>query len=1315
MPQTSFAAGRKEKRRYVRRPTLQTARVHFGEGEPVPCEIRDYCQTGLYIVFPDEGTPDAAIPVLVGHPVWVEFGGGNTRAYRFGGRVARVSPNGIGAFVPAMPEGALNALRKATTGAEQAQRPSGMAAPGQPKAQALHQQCVSQLRNFLDATMQDFFAQVGTRLAQAGSEESSFLERSRYEHGAHEIAQRRSQIEDAFFTTVRERVGQVGPLVESAETARSKLALVEEGEFEDWLNLSAVIRQTEADCVPQLDEFEQRYSLLAGKPIDRKNNPFGPEAIARAFQDAIQLLAFPNPMRMVLYKTLGQAAASRAPALYAQLNQTLACLKLPDPERPGAARDRAQPAAGAAPAAGHPAGAHDKAVQTLDTIGELLGAAYARGPLEAAPSALHAEYSLDQILAALNQTTPRTGDFRSRAASRPGQPGPQTAQPHEVLPVVDRLMQAARQLAGRESQLIPPSAIQSASATRQEAGLHQLLTVLDSLPLAERPLPGDAAQPALADQVLAHIAASAGGNPGLAPVHRNILNTTSSLFARVQADFVPRSDLEALVKRLERPMLKLALQDESFPDAPGHPARQVMNLIGQFAAAADDHGKLFDAKLQRFLFLLVDRICSRADEDPGIFEVARDSLEKVLRPVLQTRRARVARLQETSEGRARIHTARARVNAALEQRLAGRDVPAIVLRLLDAGWRHYLVLQEMRQGESWEAGVTVLDRLLDRLAPEHAGAPRSGAAAPDLLSEIEHALKTVNVDASPLTAFIDELGELLANNLNPDAPRPLAVHVPPGRLSARQDDGESSLAAHARLAEHLRVGDWWEISAEGRHVPMQLIWTSEAPVTSVFANRSATHKLEFSLAELLRMMQDGQVRPGKDLELPVFERSENALFDETYQDLLHQVTHDPLTGLLNRKGFLHRLATLPIPDDADRPHAVGIIEFDQFRMIVNTCGVEALEKLARQLAAAVQAHIGPDAVLASFRDDTLAVLLPNCGWTDGGLALDGLLGPVKDYHFAHEQHRYSIGYNIGITEFSPDRFSASDAIRHADSACITAKSQGRNRIQVYDQTSPQLQSHESLMDWAGRIDAFLNGTGLFLRCQKVIPIAAVPSLLPYYEILLGIADESGREICPMTFVPAVERLKRAHEIDIWVLRKVFEWITANRETFDKLGGFAVNLSATSLGDPEVKRFLHEALPASEFPTSKLTFEITETAAIGSYGAAQDFIREIRRYGCRFALDDFGSGFTSYSHLKNLRTDALKIDGSFVKDMLRNPGDYAMVKSMNDIGHSLGLKTVAEYVESPEILEALRDIGVDYAQGYAVHRPCRIDEIAASPR
>jgi diguanylate cyclase (GGDEF)-like protein len=535
------------------------------------------------------------------------------------------------------------------------------------------------------------------------------------------------------------------------------------------------------------------------------------------------------------------------------------------------------------------------------------------------------------------------------------------------------------------------------------------------------------------------------------------------------------------------------------------------------------------------------------------------------------------------------------------------------------------------------------------------------------------------------------------------------VLVPRGRLSTLKGDGDDA-PAHRQLADRLRVGDWWDFSIDGSRVPMQLIWVSQPPFGCAFANRSATNKTDLTLVELSRQIHAELAKPGKDLDIPLIERSEHALFDESYQRLVHQVMHDPVTGLLNRKGFMQRLGQIATPDEQDRAHAVGIIEFDQFRLINNTCGVEAAEALARSLANEVRVRMGPDTVLAAFHADTLAFLLPNCSRTEGCQKVDDLLDRMKDYPFQHEQHRYSIGFNIGITEFAPARFGAVEAIRRADSACITAKSMGRNRMQIYEQASPALQAQESLMDLAGRIDAFLEGSGMYLRCQQVMPIGAVAARLPYFEILLGIRDENGQEIKPMHFIPAVERLQRVHELDMWVIGKVFEWIGANPSSFASLGGFSINLSATSLGSSEVIRYLQKALPESNFPASKIIFEITETAAIESYGAAQDFIREIRRHGCKFSLDDFGSGFTSYSHLKNLRTDALKIDGSFVKDMLKNPGDYAMVKSMNDIAHSLGLLTVAEYVESPQILDALREIGVDYAQGYAIHKPCRIEEL-----
>jgi len=1318
------SSGSKEKRRYTRQTTLQAARVRLVDGEAIAVVIRDYCQTGLYIAFLGEGTPDAAIPAMVGTLVHVEFGGKNGSRFRFKGRVARVSPSGIGILVQVMPEGSLQALQVGVpipNPATSKVQPVLIQEPGQ--LQPLQLECIQIFRGFLDTALQGFFQQAQEQLDKEGQEQLGFLDRSRFDYGAQELTQRQSSIEQAFFNTIHDHIQNNDRVSESpsvtpatSKLASKNLSLVNEDEFEDWLSLSAAIKQVEQGIAIELDEFEQRYGRLVGIPIGRKNNPFGPEGIGRAFQVAIQVLDFTNPMRAVLYKVLGQAISNRSNDLYQQLNQALVSLKIDVPARQRSpAGSKPAPATASADPSPEPGGPSPNLAEFTDTLNDL----YRQNQANPSQPSDSTEYSLDHILAALNQPQRRmagTATAPSTAPSRQKNSAPtgQVAVRPEMLQVVQQLQQSARKLGGQEAPLLSPDGSQMGrEGPRAEVSLGELTTTLDKLSQLVQVAPGNSAHPTLTEQIEMSMTADGGSRRYLAPQHRQILDTTSGLFARAWVDLVPSSDLELLVKRLERPLLKLALQDTEFPTLPDHPARQVLNLIEQFAVAADDSGKLFDAKLQRFLFLLVDRVCKRADADPGIFETVRDNLEKVLLPILQIRRTRIARLQEGCEGRERIRSARSKVNAALEQRLAGRKVPGMLLRLLDAGWRQYMVLLQMRQGaqgKAWDASLAVLEQLFDRLSSTQESSQQTSAGSVALLATIERTLETVNVDSNLLAAFMDELGECLITHSDPSAAGQAMVLVPPGRLAASAGENADHHAIKPQWMNQLRVGDWWDLSVEGRNVSMQLIWTSQLSSTCAFANRSATNKLELTLPELSRQIQSGLAKPGKDMDLPVIERSENALFDETYQDLLHQVQHEPTTGLLNRKGFMQHLSLLGMPEHEDQTHAVGIIEFDQFRMIYNTCGVDAIEALTRSLAIAVREHVGSDAVLASFRDDTLAILLPNCSRTVGCEAINQLLSQMKDHHFQHEKQSYSIGFNLGITEFSPSKLSAEDAIRRADSACITAKSQGRNRMQMYEETNPQLLSEESLMEWAGRIDAYINGNGLYLRCQQVMPVGADTTLLPYYEILLGIEGADRLEINPMHFIPAVERLQRVHEIDIWVIRNVFDWIGLNQDKFASVGGLAINLSATSLSSPEVMRFLQEVLPACDFPTNKITFEITETAAISSYGAAQDFIREIRRYGCKFALDDFGSGFTSYAHLKNLRTDSLKIDGSFVKDMLNNPGDYAMVKSMNDIGHSLGLRTVAEYVESPMILHALREIGVDYAQGYAVHKPCRIDEM-----
>jgi diguanylate cyclase (GGDEF)-like protein len=1316
--------GTRDQRRHPRLATREAARF-ICAGATLRCEIRDFCLHGLYLSFSDTHCLDGLLPRLPGASAQVEFQteAGQSRRFLIDAQVAHLSPGGIGLYVEHLPEGAAQALHTAAqvTIANIADLPQYL---DPSRGKSLHQECSNLFRIFLDTVLQDFFSQAPTKLTTASYELSSFIERGQYAQGVQLLVQGRDRLQETFFNTIRQHVQRIGLPDSDAqkEGTDSGLALIDEEEFQDWLNLSGSINEVELAATVQLAELERGLNQLFGAPLPRWRNPYAPELLCRSFQDAIQFLDFSIGMRAILYRTFGHALSRHIGSLYEQMNAILAPLQpKPAPKRKPGADQPAMPSEQREPVEQPRTATTQPEQNPPDSIQAKLGEIpnmpdnrmprnAPRAPLGGMTATDSAEYSLDSILARINQPT------RISAGLANGHPANNVSG--------GGVGRACSTSAGRER----PYPIKMAAWLRQsypskddarndsleavagalpEAGSRQLISALNAL--SQAPLADGAVTPALSERVQAWLAATGDAPSKLAPASRQVLDMASSLIGRARAEHVASSEVELLLRRLERPLLKLAVEDEALLVSSDHPARQVVNLIDQYAIAANDKGQFFDPQLQRFLSLMVDRVCAKADEEPDIFATVRDNLTKTLVPILQARRARVARLQESCEARERIRQARARVSAALDARFAGREVPALLPRLLDAGWRQYLVLLEMRagMGEAWQAGLEVLDRIAVGLADGHRTRREDQHEIRTLLNLIDNKLASVNVDTRQRSALMRELAEGLQRDA---APAPPTLRFPPAAQPIAATD--AAVEVQERLKEQLRVGEWWAFSVDGIWVPMQLIWLSQPPTNCTFVNRSATDKLELGLAELARETQGGMARPGANLELPLLDRSEFALFDDTYHGLLHQLHQDPVTGLDNREGFLLKLGQVASAS-ARRGrvvHTLCVLEFDQFRLINNQHGPKAGETLSRKLADALRKLIRPLDILSAFHEDTFALFLSDLGQVDAMKMAEGLARQLGDFRFQHGEDSYSIGLNLGLAEYVPTLVSIVEAIRRADSACLTAKTLGRNRIQAYEPSNIQLRSQESLMELAGRIDALMANGGLYLRAQMVMPINADTDLLPYYEILLGINTDDGQAVPPMLFIPAIESLKRSHEIDIWVVKQAFAWIRANLDTFAATGGFSINLSALSLSNSEVLAYLLSELARADLPTEKIIFEITETAAIESYNVARDFMRQISRYGCKFSLDDFGSGYSSYSHLKNLHTHSLKIDGSFVKEMIQNPADFAMVKSMNDIGHSLGMKTVAEYVESAEILSQLRVIGVDYAQGYVLHKPAPIDDL-----
>ena len=425
---------------------------------------------------------------------------------------------------------------------------------------------------------------------------------------------------------------------------------------------------------------------------------------------------------------------------------------------------------------------------------------------------------------------------------------------------------------------------------------------------------------------------------------------------------------------------------------------------------------------------------------------------------------------------------------------------------------------------------------------------------------------------------------------------------------------------------------------------------------------------------------------------------------ELTQKLSYQSSHDLLTGLINRREFERRtenlLSTL---HHGQQEHALCYMDLDQFKIINDTSGHLAGDELLRQLGHVLQATVSKRDTLARLGGDEFGVLMEYCTPNQAYRVASALQQAINDYQFIWQDRTYRVGISIGLVAITHETKDLTDLLKQADSACYMAKDLGRNRIHVYQQEDAEIALRYGQMQWVSRINQALEDDRFILYAQPILPIDK-NSDKKHYELLIRMVDEKGEIITPFNFLPSAERYDLIQKIDGWVIQNAFALLATHEEFVNNINFISINLSGQVMSSSEFLEYIISQMQAYEINPEKICFEITETVVISNLDAARKFISTLREIGCRFALDDFGSGLSSFGYLKNLHVDYLKIDGMFVKDMVNDPIDYAMVKSINEIGQVMGMKTIAEFVEDKKIMQSLKDIGVNYAQGYYIDKP-----------
>lgn len=425
------------------------------------------------------------------------------------------------------------------------------------------------------------------------------------------------------------------------------------------------------------------------------------------------------------------------------------------------------------------------------------------------------------------------------------------------------------------------------------------------------------------------------------------------------------------------------------------------------------------------------------------------------------------------------------------------------------------------------------------------------------------------------------------------------------------------------------------------------------------------------------------------------------------ETLSWQATHDTLTDLENRRQFEATLARhIETARMQGSCHAVLYIDLDQFKVVNDTCGHAAGDSLLRQLAQVLLSRMRRGDCLARLGGDEFGVLLEGCDLLHAQRAAAQLLAVIRAFRFEWLGQVFTLGASIGVAAVTAESCDLESVLVAADTACYLAKDKGRNRVQVHSEGDEEVAARHGQMGWFSRITRCVEEGRFFLHCQKVVAVDAGPGGgEEYLELLLRMTDEGGRLVLPGAFIPAAERYHLMGTIDRWVVGRALHCLGAMRpRSKPQLPRFGVNLSGVSLGDPAFADYVLECFDQTGTPPSAVCFEITETAAISNLTRAAGFISRFRELGCRFALDDFGAGLSSFAYLKSLPVDYLKIDGAFVRGSCRDAVDLAAVDAACRLAEAVGAKTIAECVETTEILERMRDLGIDFAQGHLIHSP-----------
>jgi len=795
----------------------------------------------------------------------------------------------------------------------------------------------------------------------------------------------------------------------------------------------------------------------------------------------------------------------------------------------------------------------------------------------------------------------------------------------------------------------------------------------------------------------------------------NRLDFIDNVFSTIRGTLDVADDIKPTLNQLRIPLARLSLQEPRFFADPEHPAHQVLDKLSQLATAENFPNRVLEKKVGA----IVDDIARSYDGDPGVFEIALKNLDRLVTQQETALRKNIERVVSTMEGQERLQQAQQSVEQLLETFIRPPSAPRVLLDLMDAGWRDLLVQIAVREGvesQAWQDQVGALQKILSALNNVERG-DRPADGFQELASAVR-GLKDDIRSAQPDNVGHEQTLEELSQILRGEVPlETYAVHESAGEagISRARLEQLPRLNRWVKRVERLQIGTIMSYrDRQGFRRRMRLVWISDDRERYAFVNELGQKVAEISRIRLARKLSQGLKPPSSVDRMSVLNQSVYGTLAGAQERLSFKRNRDRVTHLINGESLMRQIErSVRHAQRRDAAHAFLHLDIDSFHLVNDVYdevdGDQVLAEFARLLSQLNEKR----SLAARLEGDTFGILLAYRAIDEAMVFADRVRSDISDSSITVAGEEVSFTTSIGVAPILQSTVDADEVLRQARDAGLVAKDHGGDRCVQFDIDEQQLIAYQREKTQSQRQleDAIATDT-LVLRAQPIVQ-SAMDGSRPashHYEILLSIRQDNGSLLSPTEFIRSAERFGYINLVDRWVVRKVCEWISSLMDMQKVVPQLSINLSCSSLTNDTFTDYVLEQISEFGVGTSKICFEITETGAIENLTKAVDFVRTLRNIGCKFSLDDFGTGLSSYSYLRELPVDYVKIDGTFIRDILANRTDHAMVRSINDLAHFLGQETIAECVETLDIIEPLRELGVDYLQGWGVGMPRELPEV-----